>query len=43
MAAAIAMSVGAYRTQLLFDNMKGQAATPTAGEKTGETHPPGAT
>lgn len=43
MAAAIAMSVAAYRTQLLFDKMKGQAAAPTDGQKTGEAHPPGAT
>ena len=42
-AAAIAMSVGAYKTQLLFDKMKGQAAaTATEGEAEA-AHPPGAT
>ncbi len=32
-AAAIAMSVGAYKTQLLFDKMKGQAAAGANGGK----------
>lgn len=41
--AAIAMSVVAYRTQLMFDRMKGQAAAPPTKEEAAGSHPPGAT
>jgi len=42
-AAAIAMSVAAYRTRLMFDKMRGQTATPASEEKPEADHPPGAT
>lgn len=42
-AAAIAMSVAAYRTRLMFDKMRGQTAVPASGEKPKADHPSGAT
>ncbi len=39
-AAAIAMSVGAYKTRLLFDKMKGPVEAPTANAGEAQASPP---